>query len=78
MTKCYIWSVILYRVESVTLKIALFDRLEALESMNHLRLADDTVLITDRIDEAKNLLEKLDKVSVSVELKIKPTKHNNK
>jgi len=38
MMKCYTWSVLLYGVESYTLKAALFNRLEALEMWIHQRM----------------------------------------
>ena len=40
------------------------------EKLNHLRFADDIVLFTDRVDEAKEMLAKLSHASNQVGLKI--------
>ena len=44
------------------------------EKLNHLRFADDIVLIADRVDEAREMLRRLNEVSNSVGLKINGSK----
>lgn len=44
------------------------------ERLNHLRFADDIVIIADRIDEAKEILKRLDNASEAVGLKINTSK----
>jgi len=40
------------------------------ENLNHLRFADDTVLVSDKIDHAREMLNRLDEASRRVGLKI--------